>query len=464
MANMMTKESALSNLLTRLPSSCYRIGDEVGIKYTTDWSGTSGPLPEVVFVPGNTEDVSAILALCNEMQHPIVTQGGLTGLSGGASPQAGEWVLSMERMRAIIELDQAASTITVEAGVTLQEIHDAAAQQNLVFPLDMGSRGSCTVGGLTATNAGGTQVIQRGMVRNLVLGLDAVLADGTILSNRNKLLKNNAGYDLKQLFIGTEGTLGVITGATFRLFPARTTRHTVLCALSRFEDVISLLHLFQRDLPGLKAFELMWARYFHTVAHLTHKKLPFTSEYPFYVLCEIEGAHEELSRPTCENALERALDKGFIEDAVLTRNEEERANLWQIRDGVSELFPVYKPLANFDIGIPISRMEQFAIEIEHILTSSFEQCHVFLFGHIGDSNLHLLASTGKEEDVHTIEELVFKRTQTVGGTITAEHGIGVTKKEWLHYCRTPEEINLMRRLKRMLDPNGILNSGRIFDI
>lgn len=460
----MATKSTLDSQLSILPSTIYRTGEQVENKYTKDWSGLAGPVPEVVFLPSNAREVSAILALCNRLKHPVVTQGGLTGLSGGAAPQAGEWVLSLERMRTIVELDTAASTITAEAGVTLQEIHEAAAVHNLVFPIDMGSRGSCTVGGLTATNAGGTQVIQRGMVRNLVLGLDAVLADGTLLPNRNKLLKNNAGYDLKQLLIGSEGTLGVVTSATFRLFPASGVRHTALCGLDRFEQVIDFLHLLQRNVHGLKAFELMWNRYFQTAAELTHVRDPFNTPFPFYVLCEAEGGDEELSRAVFERALEQALEKQVIADAVFTRNEQERTNLWRIRDGVTELFPHYNPVANFDIGVPISVMDQFAIDVEHTLTHAFDTCHVFLFGHIGDSNLHLLASTGKEEDIHSIEELVFDLTRKAGGTITAEHGVGVTKKEWLHYCRSDVEIAMMKSLKRMFDPNNILNSGRIFDI
>lgn len=451
------------HVLALLPSDCYRRGEQVEIKHTKDWSGITGPLPEVVFLPRTSDQVAEILRLCNEQKQPLVTQGGLTGLSGGASPKRGEWVLSLERMRSIIDIDTASLSITVEAGVTLQEIQEAAAQHNLVFPLDMGSRGSCTVGGFTATNAGGTQVIQHGMVRNLVLGIDAVLADGTVLSNRNKLIKNNAGYDLKQLFIGTEGTLGVITAATLRLFPVRTTTHTALCGVDRFEDVITLLHLLQQNVPALKAYEAMWASYFHAVSGLVGESNPFPESYPYYVLCEAEGVQEDFPGGAFEHALEEALEQEIIKDAVIPRNANERAGLWRVRDGVSELFPVYNPVANFDIGVPIAMMEEFATGVEAALKGAFEECNVFLFGHIGDGNLHLLASSGKEEDVHTIEDLVFRMTQQVHGTITAEHGVGVTKKEWLHYCRTPAEIEVMKRLKRSFDPNHILNPGRIFD-
>ena len=454
----------LSHLISTLPAEIYRIGEAVELKYTKDWSGISGPLPEVVFVPETLSQVADVLAVCNRLSHPVVTQGGMTGLSGGASPKRGEWVLSLERMRSVIELDPVSSTITVEAGVTLQEVHEAAGVHNLVLPVDMGSRGSCTVGGFTATNAGGTQVIQHGMVRNLVLGLDAVLADGTIISSRNKLLKNNAGYDLKQLFIGTEGTLGVITAVTFRLFPFRPARQTALCGLQRFEDVVAFLHLLQRDLPGLKAFELMWADYFQAASQKTQHRDPFSTSYPFYVLCEAEGVEEEQSLSLFEDALGKALDEERILDAVVTRNEQERTNLWAIRDGVSELIPALKPLANFDIGVPISHMNSFTRDLEERLQTTFPGCQVFMFGHVGDGNLHVLASTGQQADVRAIEDLVFKLTQKVNGTITAEHGVGVTKKEWLHYCRNSNEIDMMRLLKRTLDPNHILNPGRIFDV
>ena len=442
----------------------YRTGEAIGLKRKSDWSGVIGLLPEVVLLPETSQQVADVLRLCSAFKQPVVMQGGLTGLSGGASPQKGEWVLSLDRMRAIIELDLDALTITVEAGITLQEIHEAVHDHNLQFPINMGSRGSCTAGGIVATNAGGTQVIQRGMARALVLGLQVVLPDGTILQNQNKLLKNNAGYDLKQLFIGAEGTLGVITTITFRLFPEQPARQTALCALNSFPSVIALLHTVQRQLSGLSAFEVMWDAYFHTTSILTEQRHPFSDTYPFYALIESEGVDDKQMQSSFEDMLEQAFGKGVIQDAVIARNEEERSGFWRVRDGVSELFPHYNPVANFDIGIPVSSMERYARNVEQALKDAFPECHVFIFGHIGDGNLHLLASTGNAEDVHRIEEIVFDHARIVQGTITAEHGIGVTKKEWLHYCRTPEEIATMRQLKQLFDPAQILNPGRIFEV
>ena len=452
------------SLLTELEADLYRTGDRISNRYQKDWSGVVGPLPEVLFLPRTADDVARILHLCNTHRQPLVTQGGLTGLSGGAVPQSGEWVLSLERMTTIHEIDVEASTISVQAGVTLHEIHEHAEQNGLQFPIDMGSRGSCTAGGLVATNAGGTQVIRYGMVRSLILGLSAVLANGTQLTNDNKLLKNNAGYDLKHLFIGTEGTLGVVTDVTFRLFPARSKVHSALCGVADFASVASFLHLAQRHMTGIARFEVLWEHYFTTSAALTHQRNPFAVSHPFYVLLEAESNGSEAAESLFESMLTRALEHGAIRDAVLARNSQERSGFWKIRDGVTELFSRYEPLANFDIGIPLSRMEEFAINVEEALAAEFQECHVFLFGHIGDGNLHLIASTRRQQDVHEIERIVFDLTRQAGGTITAEHGIGVTKKEWLSYCRSPEEVATMKQLKHMFDPAQILNPGRIFDV
>lgn len=450
-------------ILTQLDKGIVRSGDDIGLHHQGDWSLAPATLPPVLLLPRNTDEVSQILKLCQFHTQPLVTQGGLTGLSGGATPKQGEWALSLEKMQSIDELDTESLTITVGAGTPLETIQNAAEDAGLVLPLDLGSRGSCTAGGVAATNAGGNQVIQRGMARALILGMEAVQADGTIINSSNKLLKNNAGFDLKQLFIGSEGTLGVITSVTFRLFPKRNICQTALCTCDKFSDVISLLKEAQRNLTGLKAFEVMWSSYFHPSLEATSSRDPFSEKHNYYVLCETEGTDAKITTEEFESTLASAMEKGWVQDAVLAQNEKEAITLWTIRDGVTELVPIMMPGVNFDVGVPIPLMERFSIDAEKALKENLKDCAVYLFGHIGDGNLHLMASTGNEKDLEPIEEIVFDLVRKAKGTITAEHGIGTLKKAWLHYSRTPEELHLMQQLKRMMDPANILNPGRVID-
>lgn len=450
------------DILSSLDPDLYRCGSDVGERHAVDWSGEAPCLPEVVFRPTTTRQVAEILALCHRHDQPIVVQGGLTGLAGGATPQPGEWALSLERMNRIVELDEASMTITVEAGTTLQVIQDAATRAGLHLPLDLGARGSCMAGGLVSTNAGGNQVIQHGMTRALVLGLVAVLADGTVIPSRNKLLKNNAGFDLKQLFIGSEGTLGVVTEATLRLFPAKPYRQTALCALESFEAVIQLLRLAGQELEAVCSFEVMWADYFSRATGVTQNN-PFgpRRHHPFTVLLETETANESTSMEALQSLLYGLMESGDIVDAVVAQSGKEADAMWAIRDAVAELLPTMAPLANFDIGIPLAGMNTFTEEVTAALRGAFPGCEVLIFGHVGDGNLHILATTGRTADTKPIYDLVYQAIGPYGGTITAEHGIGAMKRNWLARCRSASEIALMRTLKQALDPRQILNRGRV---
>ena len=448
-------------LLAGFEPDLYIAGDDVGERYACDWSGDNPHRPAVVFRPRDSADVSRVLKACHAAGQPIVVQGGLSGLSGGATPQPGEYSLSTERLNRIDELDTESKTITVGAGTPLQTIQEAADAAGLVFPLDLGARGSCNAGGIVSTNAGGNQVVQHGMARALVLGLEAVLADGTVISNDNKLLKNNAGFDLKQLFIGTEGTLGVVTRVTFRLFAKKPSRPTALCALPRFDDVVALLHALERALPVISAFEVMWSDYYRASVSATQSRDPFDEDHGYYVLVETEGADERVGIDGLESALAGAAEAGLLPDACVAQSAREAAAFWAIRDGVSELIPVMSPVATFDVGIPIPRMARFVADTHAALDQAFDGCTALVFGHIADGNLHLLVSTGAKEDLRGIYDTVYAIVRDAHGTITAEHGIGATKKEWLHYSRGEAEIDLMRTLKAALDPRGILNPGRV---
>ena len=449
---------SFGDMRDNLDSALYLSGEEVQDSYAQDWSEAAAHLPEVVLRPRTIDDLSKMMTLATQTSQRIVTQGGRTGLAGGATPQQSEWALSVERMTNIIELDPIGQTITVEAGTTLQAIQEAAAEQGLQFPLDLGARGTATAGGITATNAGGNQVIQYGVTRQLVLGMTAVLPDGTVIAQNNQLLKNNAGFDLKQLLIGTEGVLGVIATITFRLFPKRDVVKTAICAVQSFDEVTDLLSHANRTMTGLSSFEVLWDDYLAEVTAVTGKAPLFDQNYPYVILLEVEAARDT---GDVEESLMAAVEQGIVKDAILAQNEQQRASFWSYRDSIAELLADMAPNVNFDIGIPISKMKDFTADVTSALKAKFGGIRLVTFGHIGDGNLHLCCTTGKPQDQVPIEDLVFAKATAIGGTITAEHGIGVLKKPWLKDCRTTQEIALMKRLKAMLDPADILNKGRV---
>lgn len=453
----------LSELQAELGPANVLLTPDIPARYTHDWSAERAETPAAVVRPASTKEVSRVLALCNRHGQPVVVQGGLTGLCGGAIPRPGELALSLERLCGIEELDRDAMTMTVKAGTPLEAVQQAAADAGLAFPLDLGARGSCHIGGNIATNAGGNQVLRFGMTRNLVLGLEAVLADGTVVSSLNKMLKNNAGYDLKQLFIGTEGTLGVVTRAVLRLFPSATSLHSALLALDSCEQLIALLHHLGAGLGGaLSAFEAMWESYFHYVVdHVEKCRSPFGRPHPIYLLVEMEGSDPARDREKFESVLGEALENGLIADAALANSQRERADFWQIRDGVAEIKPLLRDCANFDVSVPISAMPAFLQEVDRDLNARFPGLTKLVFGHVADSNLHVLCATGRREDVEPIYRVMYEAVGRHQGSISAEHGIGTQKIAFLGRSRNAEEIALMRRLKLALDPRGILNPGRV---
>jgi FAD/FMN-containing dehydrogenase len=456
----------MSNLLDRIKAelgeSIVLSGAGVDDRYAMDWSRENPCKPEIVLRPGTTREVSVILKLCNEAGQAVVTQGGLTGLVGGATPRPREWALSMERMQGVVELDTESMTLTARAGTPLEVLQKTALEAGLMLPLDLGARGSCTIGGNIATNAGGNQVIQYGMARSLVLGLEAVMADGTIISSKNKLLKNNTGFDLKQLFIGSEGALGVVTEVVLRLFPARSSRQTALCGLSEFADVIRFLQTMKRQLSAVSSFEVMLANYFHySIDNVDYTRNPFRDRHNFYVLVESEGNHREQDDEKFQSALYEELENGILKDAVIAQSIQDREDFWAIRDSVGEILKAVKNEANFDIGIPLNETGPCLEQIETELKVRFPGLVYMVFGHLGDGNLHIIASTGRNEDKQVIYDTVYRITGEHHGGVAAEHGIGILKKPWLHLSRTEEEIALMRLLKQAMDPNNILNPGRV---
>jgi len=419
--------------------------------------------------PKRLEDVSTLLGYCNDNALSVVTQGGLTGLSGGATPQQDEIVLSLELLSGITELDQQSMTLSALAGTPLSVLQEAAQAAGFYLPLDLGARGSCTIGGNVATNAGGNQVLYYGMTRALVLGLTAVTADGTVVRSMNKMLKNNAGYDIKQLFIGSEGTLGVVTEVVLRLYPQAVSKKSALCAFSNFDDVVKFLHAMQRRLPKVTAFELMWSNYTERVYAMNPSYSdPFNKKYPLYVLIEAEGGDPDRDSQLFDEVLADYLEQGGLLDAVIAQSHSDAEKFWQIRDGVMSILSNIKHRANFDVGVPISVMSEFVQRVEQTLLKSINDLQLCTFGHMADGNLHLLAWTNsgsdvlKEQAVESIYQQVYKIVGDMNGTVSAEHGIGAMKRKYLHLCRSEEEIALMKLLKQAMDPKGILNPNRVF--
>lgn len=444
----------------------YRDGDDIELKNYQDLMEDRAIRPPLLLRPASTEEVSAILALCHAARQPVAPQGGMTGLVSGAAPLEGEICLSLERMNKVVELDPYTSTITVEAGVPLQVIQEQADEYGLLFPLDLGARGSCTVGGNLSTNAGGNRVIRYGMTRDLTVGLEAVLADGTVIDNLHKLRKNNTGYDIKQLFIGSEGTLGIITRAVLKLFPRPASQAVAMCGLRSFKDVADLLvHAQARLGANLSAFEVLWRNTYQLVdAHVPHASVPLPDSHAFYVLAESMGSDEATDGDLFLNMLDEANQKGLIDDVVVADSPGRIKKLWTVRDAAAEIAPGVGYLHTYDVSLNVADMGYFGDEVERRLRQRWPDAILGLFGHVGDGNLHIIVNVGPETHaLHLqIDEVIYGLIRELHGSVSAEHGIGIMKRPFLPYSRGETEIALMRNLKQSLDPHGILNPGRIF--
>jgi FAD/FMN-containing dehydrogenase len=413
-------------------------------------------------MPGSAAEVSQVLEHCHAAGQAVITQGGLTNCVCAVEPTGDDVVLSTEKMTNIVEIDPVGGTAVVEAGAILQTVQETLARDGLYFPLDLGARGSCTIGGNIATNAGGINVLRYGMMRNLVLGLETVLADGTVVSSLNRMLKNNAGYDTKQLFIGSEGSLGIVTRAVLRLFPQPQSRQDAFVALDSFDKVVALLQRLQTELAGmLSAFEIMWGDYYHEVTGEGWHRPPLARDHAFYVVFQAEGSDPAVDEVRFGKLMESIFEEGLIVDAVLPKSESEVRAIWDIREDFEAILQ-YEPQYLYDVSLPIRDMEKYVGDVYRLLEERLPGSVAFTLGHIADGNLHLFVCPRTRGDHYDVaNRCVYDPLRNYGGSVSAEHGIGMDKIKWLPHSRSPADIELMRTLKRSLDPNNILNPGRV---
>lgn len=455
---------AVLEKLSELLGKDIQAAENIDSSQLRDWSDEQGGPPLALVLPRNTQMVSEILKLCNEHHIAVVPQGGLTGLAGGAVPVEGCVLLSLRNMNRIEAINAQAGTMIVEAGVILQTIQESARNAGMNFALDLGARGSCQIGGNISTNAGGNRVIRYGMTRDLVLGLEAVLADGTILSMMNEMPKNNAALDMKHLFIGAEGTMGVVTRAVLRLRPGVGGANAAVVALENFDNALNLLNYAQKRLSGrVTAFEAMWGDYYKTAAK--YARAPLEQGYPLYVLMDMQGAEPDTEAELFQSVLEHALEEGWIADAAIAQSHREAEDFWTMRDAIAEIMTHEGPCIGFDVSVPQTQIGAAVDAIQAALEERYPGIQSLFFGHVGDCNFHIDVTkyTDFEPKERIIEDIVYDIIRSFKGSVSAEHGIGLHKKPWLHYSRSEAELQVLKTLKAALDPHNILNPGKVLD-
>jgi glycolate oxidase subunit GlcD len=436
----------------------------------TDWTKVFEPNPLCAVFPKSTEQVAKILKYCNENQIAVTPSGGRTGLCAGAVASEGEVILSLAKMNRILKVDTVGMSIEAEAGVTTEALQMAARDAGMFFPLDLAAKGSCHIGGNVATNAGGVKLIRYGGTREQILGLEVVLANGDVLDMASAMRKNNSGYDLRQLFIGSEGTLGVVTKVVLRLVSKPKNLQVAIMAVKSFTDIPKILQTCNLSGVTITAFE-----FFTLVAHeivlkyQTGARTPFAAKSPFYVLLELEqsGSQNDL-----EDICAQLFEKDLIQDASIAANSTQFKEFWGLRENITESLAAHGQVRKNDISLAIDDLEGFVSDLESLLKKENpKDMDLVLFGHIGDGNLHINYVSPKTRDRteflaagRAVEEKVFTLLKTFKGSISAEHGIGMTKKKDLHFTRTEAEVAWMKGIKKLFDPKGILNPGKIFDL
>lgn len=434
--------------------------------YGRDWTRRWVPDPLAIALPATVEEVQAIVRWANEHAIAIVPSGGRTGLSGGAVAAHGELVLSLERMSKALSFDAIDRTLSVQAGMALEALHNEAKEHGLIYPVDFASRGSCSIGGNIATNAGGIRVIRYGNTREWIAGLKVVTGAGEVLELNNALVKNSSGYDLRHLFIGAEGTLGIVVEATVKLTDPPPPTNVMLLALPSFDVLMQVFAAFRSRLQ-LEAFEFLTdVALKHVLAHGAQN--PFEQTHPYYVVTEY-ATGDESREAAALAAFEYCMEQDWVLDGVISQSEAQAQQLWRLREGITESVARYVPYKN-DISVRLSVMPAFLAETQALLGQAYPHFEVVWFGHIGDGNLHI--NVLKPEDMaqdefvrqcEQVTKLLAAALKRHGGSISAEHGIGLVKKPYLASTRSEAEIAIMRGIKRVLDPNGLMNPGKLFD-
>jgi FAD/FMN-containing dehydrogenase len=456
---------ALADLSSRLPE--LRLLTEPGDleHYGRDWTRRWTPAPLAIALPASIEEVQGIVRWANEHKVAIVPSGGRTGLSGGAVAANGELVLSLARMNRMLDFDAVDRTLTVQPGIALEAVHTAAREHGLIYPVDFAARGSCSIGGNIATNAGGIRVIRYGNTREWIAGLKVVAGNGELLDLNRGLIKNSSGYDIRQLMIGSEGTLGVVVEATLRLTDPPPASQVMLLAVSDMNALMQVFALFRAKL-SLQAFEFFTdVALKHVLAHGAQRAID--GDYPYYVVTEFDAADERVQEEALA-AFEQGMDQGWIADGVMAQSDAQAEALWRLREGITESLAPHKPYKN-DISVRVGAVPAFLQEIQTLLTREYPDMEVVWFGHIGDGNLHInVLKPASQADADFIAQcehvtkLLAETLQRHGGSISAEHGIGLVKRAYLESTRSAAEIALMRGVKAVFDPNGILNPGKLF--
>jgi FAD/FMN-containing dehydrogenase len=448
----------------------YAVTDQADIApYTTEERDLFRGRSPLVLRPGSTAEVAAICKLANEHRIALVPQGGNTGLVGGQTPHNGEVVVSLRRLDKIRDVDTASNTMTCEAGVILQVAQQRAASVDRLFPLSLGAEGSCTIGGNLSTNAGGTAALAYGVAREMALGVEVVLADGRVLNALSKLKKDNTGYDLRNLFIGAEGTLGIITAATLKLFPKPRAVETAYVGLKSPAQALKLLEIAQNEAGGsLTSFELLAdVAVDFSIRHGIDVRDPLATKHPWYVLMELSSVRDD-ARAALESILARAMEQDIVDDAVLAANLSQRQAFWKLRDEMSAAQKPEGGSIKHDISVPVAAVPAFIAEADTAVVKLIPGSRPVPFGHLGDGNIHYNVSQPVGGDTadfmarwHEVNKVVFDIVLRMGGSISAEHGIGVLKRDELPDVKDRTAIELMRSFKALLDPNGIMNPGKV---
>ncbi len=448
---------------------------EIVDPWLTDWRGRYTGKAIGLASPANTQEVSALVRLCAQHGVPLVPQGGNSGMSGGATPdESGEaLILSLRRMNRITALDPDAGEVTCEAGVILQTLHEAAEKHGLRFPLTLGGKGSATIGGLISTNAGGTQVLRHGSMRAQVLGVEAVMADGSVFDSLVALKKDNRGFDLKQLLIGSEGTLGVVTAASLRLLPALTDRAVLWAGLGDIRDARKLLVFTQAQAgDALEGFEVMPRHSLEAVlAHKHGARSPLEGEHEWHALIELAADAKDADslQDRAQGLLESAFEAGLVDDATIAMNETQAEEFWLLRDEIAPAERAIGPAMQHDISVPVAKMADFVSASLPQVELRFPGCKAVAFGHLGDGNVHYHVLAPKDAvpgeweatQGKQISAFVHDLVTAWGGSISAEHGIGQLKRDELGRLGDPVHLAIMREIKQALDPKGILNPGKL---